>query len=101
MGHDDRRHLALFEDPAGVGDQLLTQNPVERAQGLVEHHQSGVGGEGSGQSDPLLLASRQGLDASLAKAGQADPGQRLFDLGVDRSSPAIRRPKPTLPATVM
>ena len=80
----------------------LAPRPVERAERLVEHEQARLDGERARERDPLLLAARQPRDPTVAQARRARRGRaprRRARLRSSRSTPAIRSPNSTLPAT--
>ena len=69
--------------------QLVAQLRIERAEGLVEQEDRGIGRQGSGDHDALRLATRQLGREAIVKAGPA---------GRVRSSPRhAARPRPSAP----
>ena len=61
---------------AQFSGEVLAQRPVQRPQWLVQHQQSGRGGQRPSQGHPLGLPTRQGVDPPALEAVQADQGQR-------------------------
>ena len=56
---------------------LLARPGVQRAGGLIRHDDRGMGGDGPGDGDPLLLAAGHLGGIVPAPVGQAHPLQRL------------------------
>lgn len=77
-----------------LGHQPLAQPAVERPHRLIEHHQPGLGGHGAGQGHPLLLPSRQALDAAAGEALQPHPGERLLHPSVHLAAVEAEHPQP-------
>ena len=54
-----------------LGDELLAQHAVERAERLVEHEEARVGRERTGEGHALLLAARELAHRAPLEAGEA------------------------------
>ena len=70
--------------PAEEVEHSLTVRAVEFAGGLVGEDDAALLGESAGDGDALLLAAGQFLDQMVAAVLQADVGQCLLDVTVDR-----------------
>src|SRR5262245_14088809 len=53
---------------------------IQRSEWLVEHHQVGLHGQGSGKRQPLAHAARKILRVVARKVLEADHRQPMFDL---------------------
>ena len=77
--------VGQVELAAQVFDQIqnlcLTEH-VDGTGGLVQHHQLGIGGQGTGDGNALALAAGKLMGIFVAGIlGDTDHGQQLFDTG--------------------
>ena len=89
MGHEQRGHPGGEQDRADLLAHLRAQARVEAAEGLVEQHELGRGGQGARERDALLLAAGQLAGHPRPEALQAD---ELEQLGHPRAVPAAAQP---------
>ena len=59
VGDQDRRRAGPAQHVVHLGAHAGAQAGVERGEGLVEQDDLGVGGQGAGQRNALLLATRE------------------------------------------
>jgi hypothetical protein len=77
VGHEDARHVQLVVEPAQPAAELLADAGVERAEGLVEEEEAGLGGEGARERHALALAAGELVGVALAEAVELDEREEL------------------------
>lgn len=70
MGHIDHGDAQIVGDAFDLKLHMFAQLFVERAKWFVHQHQFGLKDQGTGQSDPLLLTTRELRRTSSAKFAQ-------------------------------
>ena len=82
--------------------ELRLRRRVERRERLVEHDHRGIGGERTGDRDPLALAARELVrEAPHRVRRQADDVEQLLDAGTARAATdPVRDLRPDRPARV-
>ena len=60
-----------------IGAHRGPQRGIEGGEGLVEEDDLGIGGQGAGQGDALLLPAGELVGVAAGQAGQADQFQQL------------------------
>ena len=73
-----RRLRLVAEAPHQIQHGLLA-GWIEQGRGLIEQHQAGAAGQGTGNGQPLFLAAAEGVDRPRPKALQANLGQGQSD----------------------
>ena len=66
------RGLGTAAESADQHDHLLLAGGIQQSGGFIQEQQLGVGGQGTGDRQPLLLATAEGMDRPPAQAGQPD-----------------------------
>ena len=95
VGDEQRGGAGAGQHPAQVGQQSLSQRPVQGRERLVQQQQSGLRSERAGQGDPLRLAAGQSADRAVGITGQPDQVEQLVDPGADgRARRARTAPEP-------
>ena len=70
---------------SGAGPRRAASSPASRAlSGSIEQQEARGGGQGSGESHPLALTTRQGRRQPLGEPGEADQVEQLGDPGGHR-----------------
>ena len=83
---------------------LAPELQIERAQRLIEQQDRGIDDERPRERHALALAARQLMRLAVDHGFETDQAQRLSSRGRAAprfATPRMRRPKPTLPPTVM
>ena len=79
MRNDDARHPVVCQI-LNDGFDLIDHGGIERGGGLVKNNELRMHGQGSGNCDPLLLATRQGRGHVVFLAVQAHAFEQLLGL---------------------